>query len=208
MPSHSSGPIGTRGSISRARQGWRGWRLSRPFWGGLVVMAAGAEVLAIRLSIVAPYPPDKAEVIPVGILIGIALVLCGLLLWFHPVQRSVYSTTAILLAILALMTAHLGGYLLGSLLGAVGGAVAFAWVPAAQKELRSRHGKPARVQAQGPALTLIIGAADSGPVPPEVSWRGEDAGTATSSRPPAAGSIPDLAARRSSADSAGRWPFS
>jgi hypothetical protein len=168
MPSHSSPPIGIRAALGQARRAWRGWRLSRPFWGGLVVIAAGAEVGAVGLSLLSQGPSTRAEAISVGILAALALVSCGLLLWFHPVQRSVYSTVAVLLAILALLTAHLGGYLLGTLLGAIGGAVAFAWVPGEQPELRSRHGIAARADAQGPALTLIIGdsegdTASSGP---------------------------------------------
>jgi uncharacterized protein DUF6114 len=164
MPSHSSGSIGTRGQVRRARQAWHGWRLSRPFWGGLVVMAAGAEILVVRHSLLGLFPSAKPPVAAAGLAISIALLLCGLLLWFHPVQRSFYSTVAVLLAILALLTAHLGGYLLGSLLGAVGGVVAFAWVPALPQELRSRHGKTARADGQAPALTLIIGESDGSSV--------------------------------------------
>jgi Family of unknown function (DUF6114) len=157
MPSHSSRPTGTRGQVSNARRAWRGWRLSRPFWGGLLVIAAGAEVLAVRISLLSPDPAARVTLVPVGILIAIALVFCGLFLWFHPVQRSVYATAAILLAIVALMTAHLGGYLIGTLLGAVGGSVAYAWVPAEQPAPQARHGKASRADGPGPALTLIIG---------------------------------------------------
>jgi hypothetical protein len=163
MPSHSSRPMGALGRVSRARRVWRGWRLSRPFWGALLVIAAGAEVLSVRLVALSLHPAAFDTVVPVGIVIALALVLCGLLLWFHPVQRSLYSTAAILLAIVALMTAHLGGYLIGTLLGAVGGSVAYAWVPGEQPELRSRHAKASRGDGPGPALTLIIGDSEGGP---------------------------------------------
>jgi hypothetical protein len=207
MPSHSRRPTGTPGRARparparrarparparRARQAWRGWRLSRPFWGALLVIAAGAEVLAVSLSLLSPDPPAKVTLAPVGILIAIALVLCALLLWFHPVQRSLYSTAAILLAIGALMTAHLGGYLMGTLLGAIGGSVAFAWVPGEQPELRARHGKAPRPDGPGPALTLIIGDSDVDLAPPETSWGDEEPGTGTSPwRPAAVGFPPD-----------------
>jgi hypothetical protein len=164
MPSHSRHPAGAAGRVRGARRAWRGWRLSRPFWGALVVIASGAEILAVRFSLLSPGQPARATFVAVGVLIAIALVLCGLLLWFHPVQRSLYSTAAILLAIAALMTAHLGGYLLGTLLGAVGGSVAYAWVPGQQPEPRARHGSAPRPAGPGrgpaPALTLIIGDSD------------------------------------------------
>ena len=153
----------TAGRVSLARQAWRGWRLSRPFWGALLVIAAGAEVLAVRLVALSLHPDSFSTVVPIGIVIATALVLCGLLLWFHPVQRSLYSTAAILLAIVALMTAHLGGYLIGTLLGAAGGSLAYAWVPGEQPELRSRHGRRSRSDGPGPALTLIIGESQDGP---------------------------------------------
>ena len=163
MPSHSRRPTSPLGRIRGARRTWRGWRLSRPFWGGLLVIAAGAEVLAVRISLLSPDPSARITLVPAGILIATALVLCGLLLWFHPVQRSLYSTAAILLAIVALMTAHLGGYLIGTLLGAVGGSVGYAWVPSEQGA-RPRHGP--RADGPGPALTLIIGDSERDLAPP------------------------------------------
>lgn len=196
MPSHSSGSIGTRSQISRARQAWHGWRLSRPFWGGLMVMVAGAEILVVRLSLLGLFPSARPQVAAAGLAVAIALLLCGLLLWFHPVQRSVYATVAVLLAILALLTAHLGGYLLGSLLGAIGGAVAFAWVPALPQELRSRHGKPARADGQAPALTLIIGESESGSVSAKILWSPEAETGISCWRPAAVSFPPDPACRR------------
>ena len=170
MPSHSRQPTGVSGRARSARRAWRGWRLSRPFWGALVVIASGAEVLAVRLSLLSPDQPARATSVAFGAAIAVALVLCGLLLWFHPVQRSLYSTAAILLAIVALMTAHLGGYLFGTLLGAVGGSVAFAWVPGQQPEPRARHGRASRPDGPGPALTLIIGDSEGDLAAPRTSW--------------------------------------
>jgi hypothetical protein len=135
-----------------------------------VVIASGAEVLAVLLSLLSPDQSARATSVAVGAAIAIALVLCGLLLWFHPVQRSLYSTAAILLAIVALMTAHLGGYLIGTLLGAVGGSVAFAWVPGQQPEPRPRHGRAPRPDGPGPALTLIIGDSEGDLAAPRTSW--------------------------------------
>src|SRR5215472_2007529 len=64
-----------------------------------------------------------------GILIGAVLIVAGLLLWFHPVQRMFYSIVAVLLAIAALVASNLGGFLIGTILGVVGGSLGFAWMP-------------------------------------------------------------------------------
>jgi hypothetical protein len=106
---------------------WRGWRRSRPFAGALLAICGGAEIAAVRLSLPMRSPHT---IVPGGLLIAGAMVICGVLLLAYPVQRSGYATVVILLAVAALSTAHLGGYLAGALLGAGGGAVAFAWVPA------------------------------------------------------------------------------
>jgi hypothetical protein len=137
-----------------ARRSWRGWRRSRPFWGALCTVAGGAEIAAVRLTLAVGRPDT---IVPIGVLIAAGLVVCGLLLVFDPVQRSLYSTAAILLAIAALATSHLGGYLIGSALGAAGGAIAFAWVPMVSGTAPTR---PAH--STGP-LTLILGEAEDRP---------------------------------------------
>jgi hypothetical protein len=93
-------------------------------------MLAGAELLLI------PLPLDSMGLIlhigiggVSGILIGAVLIVAGLLLWFHPVQRMFYSIVAVLLAISALIASNLGGFLIGTILGIVGGPLGFAWTP-------------------------------------------------------------------------------
>jgi hypothetical protein len=143
-PLHDTDPAGTipAGSAVRARRsgviglvvaGWlrfRAWRRSRPFWAGIFLIAAGAELLLI------PLPLNSMGLIlhigtggVAGILIGAVLIVAGLLLWFHPVQRMFYSIVAVLLAIAALVASNLGGFLLGTMLGIVGGSLGFAWTP-------------------------------------------------------------------------------
>jgi hypothetical protein len=134
--------------VRAVRRAGRGWRRSRPFWGACVIIAAGAEIALVRLSMPVLSP---RTVVPVGVLIAAAIAACGLLLLFDPVQRSVYATAAILFSISALATSHLGGYLVGTLLGAAGGAIAFAWVPAAPSSTSGRPGGAA------PGFTLILG---------------------------------------------------
>src|SRR5262249_57810836 len=91
---------------------WYRWRHSRPFWGGLLVLLGGAEIL---LSERAPLP----VVIHVGIvglagyLVPAVLLLCGLLLWFTPEQRTFYSILAGLLSLGSWGTTHLGAFFAG-----------------------------------------------------------------------------------------------
>ena len=116
------------------------WVRTRPFWGGLLVILAGGEIL---LTVRAPLK----VVVHLGMqgLAGYALpvvmVLCGLLLWFSPAQRLFYSVLAVMLALGSWLTSNLGGFLLGMLLGLIGGSLAFAWTPA-RKEVSAPAPRP------------------------------------------------------------------
>ena len=147
MPAHARSQRDAAGVARAARRAGRGWRRSRPFWGAVVTLAAGAETAAVRFA--QPVHPGWT-LLPVGLLIAGGLIACSLLLLFDPAQRSVYAIAAILLSIAALLTSHLGGYLLGTLLGLAGGALAFAWVPR----------QPAAPAPAAASLTLIRGEAD------------------------------------------------
>ncbi|MGC9669900.1 DUF6114 domain-containing protein [Planosporangium sp. 12N6] len=130
--------------MTRARLAWRGWRRSRPFWGGLLLVLSGAEILA---SIWAPLPV-VLHVGPQGLagyLVPTIMVVCGLLLWFNPRQRLFYAIVAILMALGSWLTSNLGGFFVGMLVGLIGGSLAFAWAPMgrpATQPRRSRRSTP------------------------------------------------------------------
>jgi Family of unknown function (DUF6114) len=114
------------GPIRQALMAWQRWRRTRPFWGGLMIILGGGEML---LSEQAPLP----IIIHVGIqglagyLVPTIMVLCGLLLWLSPLQQTFYSVLAVVLALGSWVTSNLGGFFVGLLLGVIGGALAFAW---------------------------------------------------------------------------------
>jgi hypothetical protein len=119
----------------RPRSAWWRWRHARPFWGGLLVTLAGAEIL---LTVQAPLP----VVVRVGMqglagyLVPMIMVLCGVLLLVNPAQRLFYSLVAAVLALASWVTSNLGGFVVGLLLGLVGSALAFAWSPTARADRR------------------------------------------------------------------------
>jgi Family of unknown function (DUF6114) len=126
-------PAGT--ALGEAWQSASEWRRSRPFWGGVFLVAAGAELLLI------PLPEHSMGLIMhvgtggvLGILIGALLIACAFLLWFQPQHRVFYSIMAVLLAIAALVASNLGGFIVGTFLGVLGGSLGFAWTPAGEDE--------------------------------------------------------------------------
>lgn len=112
----------------RAWRAFREWRRRRPFWGGLLILLAGAEMF---LTEIAPLH----VVIHLGVeglageAVPVVLAVCGLLLLFAPDQRLFYSIIAVLLTVASWITSNLGGFILGLILGLVGCALAFAWTP-------------------------------------------------------------------------------
>ena len=144
------------GPIRQALLAWQRWRRTRPFWGGLLIILGGAEIL---LSEQAPLP----IVIHVGAqglagyLVPIVLVLCGVLLWLSPVQQTFYSVLAVVLSLGSWVTSNLGGFFVGLMLGVIGGALAFAWQRGedAGPGLRKALGGPEKSPTEG--LGLILG---------------------------------------------------
>jgi len=147
------------GPIRRALLAWQRWRRTRPFWGGLLIILGGGEIL---LSEQAPLP----IVIHVGAqglagyLVPIVLVLCGVLLWLSPTQQTFYSVLAVVLALGSWVTSNLGGFFVGLLLGVIGGALAFAWQRGEdpRPSLRAKLGGPGGPEkTPSDGLGLILG---------------------------------------------------
>ena len=146
-PSRPEGKPAAGTALAQAWQSASEWRRSRPFWGGLFLVAAGAELLLI------PLPEHSMGLIMhvgtggvLGILIGALLIACAFLLWFQPQHRVFYSIVAVLLAIAALVASNLGGFIAGTILGVLGGSLGFAWTPAGEDE---RDGEQARHRPAG-----------------------------------------------------------
>ncbi len=110
------------------RRRLRVWRRTRPFWGGLLVLLGGTELLLVPLS---PLPVlvslGLGGMAAIGI--GLALVLAGLFLWFLPQARAYVSLHALLLSVLSFVATNLGGFLVGMALGIAGSSLAFGWAP-------------------------------------------------------------------------------
>src|ERR1022692_3658802 len=130
------------------RRAFRIWRRSRPFWGGLLLLLAGLEMLAIPLLSVLAHTSVKVIIYigiggVFGVLIGGLLVACGLLIWFHPSQRDFYAIAGVLLAVVSFVATNLGGFFVGMLLGVTGGSLSFAWGPVGGREPAARrHRRP------------------------------------------------------------------
>lgn len=117
------------------RTRWRAWRRCRPFWGGLLVLLAGLELVALPLSGVLIHGGLKLVIYigiggVFGVLIGALLVASGIALWVDPAHRSFYGVAGIVLGIVSFPASNLGGFFLGMLIAIIGGALGFAWAPA------------------------------------------------------------------------------
>jgi hypothetical protein len=139
-----------------ARRAFRLWRRTRPFWGGLLVSAGACEILSSEqgpLDVVIHIGTQGLA----GYLIPVMLLLCGVLLWFSPAQRTFYSLLAMVLALGSWVTSNLGGFFLGMILGLVGGALAIAWTTdsAKQEPLPWYLGNPEIAQARR-ELELVL----------------------------------------------------
>jgi hypothetical protein len=122
------------GAAGTRRDAWREWRRTRPFWGGLLLVLAGIELIAIPLSGVLGHGAIKLVIYigiggVFGVLIGVLMIACGVLICANPTHRVFYGITGVVLGILSFPASNLGGFFIGMLLAIVGGAIAFAWTP-------------------------------------------------------------------------------
>ncbi|WP_017605774.1 DUF6114 domain-containing protein [Nocardiopsis alkaliphila] len=128
----------------RAGWGWfRAWRRTRPFWGGLLLLAAGVELLVAPAAQSLILPIDLiiyAGIAGVsGTLIGVLLIAIGVLSWLQPAQHTFFGVVGLMLALVSFVTSNFGGFVIGMLLGIVGGALVFAWGPDARRNPRGRR---------------------------------------------------------------------
>ncbi|MET0416368.1 MAG: DUF6114 domain-containing protein [Actinoplanes sp.] len=131
-PEHDR-PKGSREKLG----GFRRWRRTRPFWGGLLTVLAGLEIFGTTQMALAGLSFQLGPTGFLSWLVPTVLVTCGLLMWFSPQHRVLYSVVAAVTALFSLIGVNLGGFFLGLLLGLVGSALGFGWVPGAHSAARS-----------------------------------------------------------------------
>ncbi len=152
-PGHGpSDPPPTARAVRLARA-LRGWRRTRPFWAGALLILGGAELLVVPL---APWTVlvglGLGGIAALGI--GAALAAAGLFLWFLPHTRHYVGIHAVILAVVSFAATNLGGFLLGALLGIAGGAMGFAWTPAPAPEPPQPHSPAPPPGPPGPPRSL------------------------------------------------------
>src|SRR5690349_452613 len=120
-----------RASQADVPAGFRRWRRTRPFWGGLLLLLSGVELL---ISANLTLGAIQFHIGPTGFLsyvIPAMVILCGVMSWVTPQVRMFYGVIGALVAVYSLIGVNLGGFFIGMLLGIVGAAMVIAWTPAA-----------------------------------------------------------------------------
>ncbi|MEV5239668.1 DUF6114 domain-containing protein [Streptomyces cinnamoneus] len=197
-PRAGAGPALPGLSAAQVRRVLRGWRRTRPFWAGALLILAGAELLVVPL---APWRVllglGLGGIAALGI--GAALTAAGLFLWLLPHTRHYVGIHAVILAVVSFAASNLGGFFIGALLGIAGGAMGFAWTPDTPRDGAARDGTapdgpgPDGVTQDRPAPDRAAQneAPQGGPTPHEAAENGhvpddaaQDGPTAPAARPP------------------------
>ncbi|MGX6606425.1 DUF6114 domain-containing protein [Micromonosporaceae bacterium Da 78-11] len=108
---------------------FRLWRRHRPFWGGLLLLLSGLELLYSSNASLAGLELHLGPQGFLSYLLPLLLLVCGTLCWFSPSQRLFYGIIALLTALYSFIGLNLGGFFIGMLLGIIGGALVIAWGP-------------------------------------------------------------------------------
>ncbi|MDJ1131323.1 DUF6114 domain-containing protein [Streptomyces iconiensis] len=165
------------------RRALRDWRRRRPFWGGLLLILGGLELVAVPLSpLTVLVSLGLGGLAAIGI--GLALTVAGLFLWLAPHTRHYVSINALLLSVLSFAATNLGGFLVGMLLGIAGSALGFGWTPLERAEDReSEEGRRGEAAEAAPGRE----ATPDRPLPPGQGGSLDSGGSQGSGSPGGAG---------------------
>jgi len=131
---HQEGHVTTahapqEGGFARGWRNFRRWQQARPFWGGLLLLLSGLELLLSGNMNLGALQVHVGETGFLSYVIPAMLILCGAMTWATPNLRLFYGVIGALVAVYSLIGLNFGGFLIGLLLGIFGGALAIAWTP-------------------------------------------------------------------------------
>jgi hypothetical protein len=167
------------GSLGRVRARFRDWRRSRPFWGGLLTLLGGLEIVYLPLSPVSQL--IAAGVVGAqSILVGFLIVVLGVFVWFSPANRTLAGVLTIIFSVSSLVLSNLGGLVVGMMAGIIGGALTVSWT---DRPRRSRRGRPPASSPDPADHPADAGIAIITPAPPPASHRSDPGPEAATTGP-------------------------
>jgi hypothetical protein len=146
--------------FTRTRRDFQGWRRTRPFWAGLLVLLSAAPIIYFpyfNLSLGALSVAMSTTAGAGSLVIGLTLIVLGGLLWFQPVIRFFAGCVAIFLGVLSLPISNFGGFLFGMLLATTGGLLALAWGPVEEQPTDIPSGAEGSAVSAGPEVSVTAG---------------------------------------------------
>ncbi len=111
-------------------RGFRDFRRTRPFWGGLLAMIAGVPILYFPYAHLSLGGVTIAMSTTAGagsLIIGVLLIILGLTAWFQPAVRIFAGVATTLLTLVSIPVSNLAGFGLALLPGLIGGGLMMAW---------------------------------------------------------------------------------
>lgn len=123
------------GAVRRARQAFRRWRRTRPFWAALWTGLGGLIILYLPLA-----PLGQLLHVGIGGIYGMAggavLMALALLILLLPGQRHTAGIVTVIVGVASFPLSNLGGFFVGMFLAVLGGSMAVGWLP--EKPARRR----------------------------------------------------------------------
>ncbi|MFJ8432482.1 DUF6114 domain-containing protein [Kitasatospora sp. NPDC094019] len=119
-----------RNPVGAIWRGFREFRRSRPFWGGLLAMIAGVPILYFPYAHLSLGGVTIAMSTTAGagsLIIGVLLIILGLTAWFQPAVRIFAGVATTLLTLVSIPVSNLAGFGMALFPGIIGGGLMMAW---------------------------------------------------------------------------------
>ncbi|MFJ5923467.1 DUF6114 domain-containing protein [Kitasatospora sp. NPDC092948] len=152
-------PEGPAGLATRGRRGFRAWRRTRPFWGGLLAVIAGLPILYFPYAKLSLGGLTVAMATTAGagsLLIGLLMILLGITAWCQPIVRVFCGVATTILALISIPVSNLGGFGMGAIPGLIAGGLLVSWAPLpAAPETADPAAAEAAVQDAAPTAQAV-----------------------------------------------------